>query len=70
VTVGAGAESSVGRDREPVAIIGMAARVPGAPSVGALWELLCREGNAIAEVPATRFAVDDFYDSAPAPQAG
>src|ERR1700753_2545201 len=51
---------------EPLAIIGMAARVPGAPSVDALWDLLCRGGNAIVEVPATRFAVDDFYHSDPA----
>ncbi|MEV8373915.1 type I polyketide synthase [Kribbella sp. NPDC056861] len=58
--------SSVGVGREPVAVIGMAARVPGAASVGALWELLCRGGNSITEIPAERFAVDEFYDSAPA----
>ncbi|MFJ1767932.1 type I polyketide synthase [Amycolatopsis sp. NPDC088138] len=52
--------------REPVAIIGMAARVPGADSPEELWQLLRREGNAIAEVPANRFTVEDFYDAEPA----
>ncbi|MFK0246124.1 type I polyketide synthase [Amycolatopsis azurea] len=51
---------------EPIAIVGMAARVPGASSVEGLWDLLCRGGNAISEVPPERFAVDDFYAAEPA----
>lgn len=47
-------------------MIGMAARVPGAGSVEALWDLLRNEGNTIGEVPPARFAVDDYYDAAPA----
>ncbi|WP_309234554.1 type I polyketide synthase [Nocardia sp. XZ_19_385] len=61
-----GVEGTVGAGQEPIAIIGMAARLPGAASVEALWDLLRNERNAIAEVPAERFAVDDYYDAAPA----
>ncbi|AUX47812.1 polyketide synthase [Sorangium cellulosum] len=43
---------------EPIAIIGMACRFPGAPSPDALWELLERRGDAITEVPEARWALD------------
>jgi len=47
---------------EPVAIIGMACRYPGANSPAALWQLL-REGvDAVREIPADRWDVDRFYD--------
>ncbi|MEV6278023.1 type I polyketide synthase [Nocardia sp. NPDC051832] len=62
----AGVEVSVDAAQDSIAVIGMAARVPGAPNVQALWELLCTEGNSIGEVPAARFTVDDYYDPAPA----
>lgn len=49
----------------PVAIVGMACRVPGAESTDALWQLLCAGGDAITEVPADRWPVDPLYDPNP-----
>jgi len=39
---------------EPIAIVGMACRLPGAPSVDAFWQLLRDGRDAISEVPADR----------------
>lgn len=51
-----------GQVTEPVAIIGMACRYPGANSPAELWQLL-REGvDAVREIPADRWDVDRFYD--------
>ncbi|MFX4293932.1 beta-ketoacyl synthase N-terminal-like domain-containing protein [Streptomyces bohaiensis] len=36
------------------AIVGMGCRFPGAPSLAAYWELLCRGGDGIVEVPPDR----------------
>ncbi|WP_437729163.1 amino acid adenylation domain-containing protein [Sorangium sp. So ce861] len=52
--------------REPIAIVGMAFRLPGlhgedAETDGAFWELLSRGGSAVRPMPASRFrASDDF----------
>jgi len=51
---------------QPIAIIGMACRFPGAPNVDAFWELLRSGRNAITEVPADRWDVNRFYDPHPA----
>src|SRR5687768_5676712 len=51
---------------QPIAIIGMACRFPGAPNVDAFWELLRSGRNAITEVPADRWDVNCFYDPRPA----
>jgi myxalamid-type polyketide synthase MxaB len=50
---------------EPVAIIGMACRFPGADNPAAFWELLARGGDAIREVPKERWDVAEFYDPDP-----
>ncbi|WP_410667762.1 type I polyketide synthase [Amycolatopsis sp. cmx-4-68] len=44
------------RESEPIAVIGMSCRFPGAPDVDAYWQLL-REGRAaeVGDVPAGRF---------------
>jgi polyene macrolide polyketide synthase len=47
---------------EPIAIIGMACRFPGASDTGAFWRLLRTRKDAIAEVPRSRWNVDAFYD--------
>jgi acyl transferase domain-containing protein/surfactin synthase thioesterase subunit/acyl carrier protein len=53
---------------EPIAIIGMSCRFPGgANNPEAYWKLLERGGDAIVEVPKSRFDVLSFYD--PDPQA-
>jgi acyl transferase domain-containing protein len=39
--------------REPIAIVGMASRLPGAPNLSAFWDMLMRGGDAVSEeVPA------------------
>jgi amino acid adenylation domain-containing protein/thioester reductase-like protein len=48
--------------REPIAIIGLGCRFPGALSPEAFWRLLRDGVDAIQEVPSDRWAVDDFYD--------
>src|SRR6185503_5858331 len=53
-------------DSEPIAIIGIGCRFPGADSPQAFWSLL-REGvDAISEVPPERWNLKDFYDPDPA----
>ncbi len=44
-------------DREPIAIIGMGCRFPGAKNPEAFWELLCNGIDAITEVPASRWDI-------------
>ncbi|GAB6041226.1 type I polyketide synthase [Endothiovibrio diazotrophicus] len=52
---------------EPIAIVGMGCRFPGADTPEALWEMLCAGGDGITEVPAERWDIDALYD--PDPQA-
>ena len=52
---------------EPIAIIGMACRLPGANSPDAFWRMLCSATDAITVVPADRWAADALCD--PDPQA-
>ncbi len=51
---------------EPVAIIGMGCRFPGAPDTHTLWQFMCQKGDAITEVPASRYDIDAVYDPHPA----
>ena len=51
---------------EPVAIVGMACRFPGADNVDAFWDVLTNGRDAITEVPADRWNVDEVYDPNPA----
>jgi myxalamid-type polyketide synthase MxaE and MxaD len=50
---------------EPIAIVGLACRLPGAPSAGAFWGVLRDGVDAISEVPPARWNADDFYDADP-----
>jgi len=64
------AATGAGQEREaknePIAIIGIGCRFPGANDPPAFWHLL-REGvDAIREVPADRFDQHAFYDPDPA----
>ncbi|WP_340557769.1 type I polyketide synthase [Streptomyces sp. GSL17-111] len=45
---------------QPIAVVGMAGRFPGAADVDALWESLCRGEDAIREVPAERHHLADL----------
>ncbi len=51
---------------EPIAVIGLGCRFPGANHPGEFWDLLCRGVDAISEVPADRWDVEAFYDPKPA----
>ncbi|MFD5554708.1 beta-ketoacyl synthase N-terminal-like domain-containing protein [Streptomyces sp. NPDC127068] len=50
---------------EPLALVGMAGRFPGAPSVAALWELLLAGGDAIGDVPVDRWDGAAWSDARP-----
>lgn len=50
---------------EPIAIIGIGCRLPGANGPQAFWELLCNGVDAISETPPGRWPVS-FYDDDPA----
>src|SRR6185295_9923698 len=51
--------------REPIAIIGIGCRLPGAPNPPAFWRLLKQGIDSIREIPADRWDIDEFYDSNP-----
>lgn len=50
---------------EPIAIIGMSCRFPGAPEPQAFWDLLTEGRDAITEVPRDRWDWRDFSDPEP-----
>jgi acyl transferase domain-containing protein/acyl carrier protein len=47
---------------EPIAVVGMACRFPGAPDLEAYWRLLRDGVDAITEVPADRWDVAALFD--------
>ncbi|VBA50366.1 Mycocerosic acid synthase-like polyketide synthase [Mycobacterium pseudokansasii] len=50
----------------PVAVIGMACRLPGGvDSPRKLWEALLRGDDTVTEVPADRWDADEYYDPEP-----
>jgi len=50
----------------PVAVIGMACRLPGGiDSPEQLWEALLRGDDLVTEVPSDRWDVDEYYDPEP-----
>ena len=52
--------------REPIAIIGMGCRFPGAGSPAAFWRVLDQGLDLVREVPADRWNMSQFHDSDPA----
>jgi|GEM_PF-3393106 Polyketide synthase modules and related proteins len=50
------------KQNEPIAVVGMACRFPGAASVEAFWAKLCNNYDAVTKVPADRWDADYFYD--------
>jgi len=50
---------------EPIAVIGMSCRFPGASSPEAFWQLLQDGQEAITEVPANRWDINTYYNPDP-----
>ena len=48
---------------EPIAIVGMSCRLPGAPDPEAYWRLVANGVDAIRQVPGARWDIDAFFDS-------
>ncbi|MGA5810666.1 type I polyketide synthase [Streptomyces cellulosae] len=52
--------------QEPIAIVGIGCRFPGANGPQALWDLLTDGRDVIRDIPPDRFDVDRWYEPAPA----
>lgn len=52
--------------REPIAIVGLGCRFPGAEGAAAFWELLREGRDAVTEVPPGRWSADALTDPDPA----
>jgi acyl transferase domain-containing protein/NAD(P)-dependent dehydrogenase (short-subunit alcohol dehydrogenase family)/acyl carrier protein len=50
---------------QPIAIVGMACRVPGADDLQALWQVLAEGRETVSEVPAERWDIEDYYAPEP-----
>src|SRR5438094_2013046 len=50
---------------EPIAIIGLSCRFPGANSAAEYWAMLAGSRCAVSEVPRDRWDSDRFYDADP-----
>ena len=58
------ARGSHGMDQS-FAIVGYAVRVPGAADADEFWDVLSQGRDAVSEVPADRWDVEEFYDPDP-----
>ncbi|QWR78733.1 type I polyketide synthase [Candidatus Magnetomonas plexicatena] len=59
-------ESMEYRQHEPIAIIGLGCRLPGGViNPNSYWKMLEHGTDAITEVPASRWDIDDYYSSDP-----
>ena len=54
-----------GTARQEVAVVGYAARLPGAPDAAAFWEVLKDGRDAVSPIPADRWDAEAFYDADP-----
>ncbi|MFN7984381.1 MAG: SDR family NAD(P)-dependent oxidoreductase [Vicinamibacterales bacterium] len=64
------AESHAVLDADPIAIIGMACRVPGGGDTPErFWEVMSTGTDAVREIPRDRWPIDDWYDPDPAAPA-
>ena len=50
---------------EPIAVVGMACRFPGSPSIEAYRSLLQKGTDAISEVPPERWSLEELFDPNP-----
>lgn len=49
-------------EKEPIAIIGIGCRFPGAENPEAFWQLLCQGGDAITQVPKNRWDLESVKE--------
>ncbi len=50
---------------QPIAVVGMSCRLPGAASVDEYWRLILEGRCAVTEIPPSRWDVERYYDSDP-----
>ncbi|MBA4018630.1 MAG: hypothetical protein C0483_15805 [Pirellula sp.] len=50
-------------EAEPIAVVGMACRFPGAKNLEEYWSLISEGREGVREIPADRWNVDEFYDA-------
>lgn len=50
---------------EPIAVIGMSCRFPGADTPEAFWDILREGRHIVMDIPADRWNADDYYDPRP-----
>jgi acyl transferase domain-containing protein len=55
-------EQPFGHTQVPIAIVGMACRLPGADNLDQYWDLLSRGGSAVGELPPERLDQELYYD--------
>jgi len=59
-------ETSTARSAEPIAVIGIGCRFPGnANGPEAFWDLMWQGVDAITEIPASRWSIDEYYNPDP-----
>jgi microcystin synthetase protein McyG len=58
-------DSARGATEEPIAVIGIGCRLPGASDPDAFWDMLENGREGIREVPAARWPINDYFDSDP-----
>lgn len=51
---------------EPIAVVGLGCRFPGATGPDEFWQLLRNGGDAVGEVPKDRWDIDAYYNADPA----
>ena len=54
-----------GESDEPIAVVGMSGRFPGANNTAELWKLLNDGSEAVGDVPSDRWRNEDWYDPDP-----
>jgi len=59
-------EAAKREKHEPIAIVGLEGRFPGAADIDGYWALLRNGVDAIEEVPESRWSLDEWYDPDPA----
>jgi len=50
---------------EPIAIVGMSGRFPGASNCDEFWQLLQEGVDAVTDIPAERWSLEQYYDPNP-----